>query len=682
MKMTAALITLLGCSVVAFAQSMPNYGANGPGGSNTFGTVPTGNIQPPTAIDQPGNTKQKRSQPRRADSEPRSKRSNERATSDEVGPHPEQACLEQRNDQPADLDKRIAACSRLIADSTVSIDIRAGAYMRRARAYAQKAEIGNEKDNLDRAIADLSEIIRLTQNNPLAQRYAYQLRAGLLFIKGDYDRALADQTMLIKLEPQSATAYHYRGIINADKGSYDSAIADFSESIRLVPNFAESYSQRALAYLHANKLDQALADANQAIALDRNNSASYAARIVIYRALGLNNEVIGDLRKVSALDPSNEGVKQELKRAEAAQVSSSAKVVAPAPIVDSNLATAARRDYELASQVGTRKAWEAFLKQYQTGFYVDLAREQLSKLADGSEREAERAKAEGERPAQEQAERERVEKERLAREQAERERLEKERKAREQAETERLEKERRAREQAERERLEKDRIARNQAERDKQEQERAAREKLEREKAIAEAAAKSKIAALTPANETPPTTVLAGGALVTEIKKELKRVGCYTGPIDDQWATTQTSTSIKKFVRAVHDSGVPEQPTMDFLNNLRGKSEHVCPPECGKREVESRGQCVAKTCADGYGLDEGGDCVRQKEHSRTSTKSDEPTRPRNKSAKVTSTSREEGSSSGGIACGRFGCSPTPKNCRPAPTGSGTTATGVQGVACN
>jgi hypothetical protein len=58
-----------------------------------------------------------------------------------------------------------------------------------------------------------------------------------------------------------------------------------------------------------------------------------------------------------------------------------------------------RRAYELTAQVATKEAWEAFLKDYKTGLYADLARVQLAKLAapspqsDGTRQatEAERA---------------------------------------------------------------------------------------------------------------------------------------------------------------------------------------------------------------------------------------------------------------------------------------------------
>ena len=50
----------------------------------------------------------------------------------------------------------------------------------------------------------------------------------------------------------------------------------------------------------------------------------------------------------------------------------------PEPIVDPT--TAARDDYELASQINVVAAWDSFIKKYPSGFYSDLARAQREKL--------------------------------------------------------------------------------------------------------------------------------------------------------------------------------------------------------------------------------------------------------------------------------------------------------------
>jgi uncharacterized caspase-like protein len=59
--------------------------------------------------------------------------------------------------------------------------------------------------------------------------------------------------------------------------------------------------------------------------------------------------------------------------------------VAPTAPVDPNLA--ARRDYEYFERVGTKEAWDAFLKLYSAGLYADLARAQRAKLAAAESRQ-------------------------------------------------------------------------------------------------------------------------------------------------------------------------------------------------------------------------------------------------------------------------------------------------------
>jgi uncharacterized caspase-like protein len=60
----------------------------------------------------------------------------------------------------------------------------------------------------------------------------------------------------------------------------------------------------------------------------------------------------------------------------------------------------AKADYERVAQIGTRKALEAFLDTYKTGFYADLGREQLARLI-ANEQAATRAEREAKQRADE-----------------------------------------------------------------------------------------------------------------------------------------------------------------------------------------------------------------------------------------------------------------------------------------
>jgi hypothetical protein len=63
-----------------------------------------------------------------------------------------------------------------------------------------------------------------------------------------------------------------------------------------------------------------------------------------------------------------------------------AKPVAIGPQADPDAPT--RRAYELALQAGEREAWEAFLQAYPEGFYANLAKVQLRKIASEEARVA------------------------------------------------------------------------------------------------------------------------------------------------------------------------------------------------------------------------------------------------------------------------------------------------------
>jgi hypothetical protein len=61
-----------------------------------------------------------------------------------------------------------------------------------------------------------------------------------------------------------------------------------------------------------------------------------------------------------------------------------ALVAPPAEVKGAATASAAdvKADYELVEKIGSRKAWEVFLSTHKTGFYADLAREQLKKFPE------------------------------------------------------------------------------------------------------------------------------------------------------------------------------------------------------------------------------------------------------------------------------------------------------------
>ena len=113
------------------------------------------------------------------------------------------------------------------------------------------------------------------------------------------------------------------------------------------------------------------------------------------------------------------------------------------------------------------------------------------------------------------------------------------------------------------------------------------------------------LAAVNP--DKPPA--LNEGQLVFAIKTELNRLGCYFAPIDSNWQAPALRKAIADFATRTHRAKLPDAPAPELLEDLKARSGRICAPECGPRERESNGRCVAKTCAATEVLDRDGNCT-------------------------------------------------------------------------
>src|SRR5258705_10175587 len=237
-----------------------------------------------------------------------------------------------------------------------------------------------------------------------------------------------------------------------------------------------------------------------------------------------------------------------------------AKPVATGPQADPQAAI--RRDYELALQAGDRDAWEAFLRAYPEGFYADLAKVQLKKIAAEEVRLAASDKAQ-------QAEQEKA---RLAAEgarQAEQSKAAAAAKVAEQAriaaeKAKQIEQEKAAA--AERARLaeqEKGRLAAEKAKQAEQEKATAA----EQARLAAEEKKKQQLAAVSPADKPEQQ----GVDLPRALQAELRRVGCSTGTVDGNWnAVSQKALDL--FNKHAGTKLEVKTASTDALDAVKGKT--------------------------------------------------------------------------------------------------------------
>lgn len=305
---------------------------------------------------------------------------------------------------------------------------------------------------------------------------------------------------------------------------------------------------------------------------------------------------------------------------------------------------AVRRNYELALQLGTRDGWTAFLSRYADGFYADLAKGQLNKIA------AEEARAAAVDKAR-QVEEERA---RLAADGARKVEQNKAAAAAKAAENAQL-----AAEKAKQ--IEETKAAA--AEQRRKEIEaavaKALADKQAAEKKVS-SEADQKVAALpspTPSFE----PVESPQELVRSVQSELRRVGCLADAESVEWgAKPQRSlTLFNKYAGTKLDATLA---SFDALEAIKARSGRVCPLVCDHGFRADGDHCSKITCRAGYQIGDENTCEKinvkkptaKREEPRVNTDRQAPAR----AASQASTSN----ASGQIVCNAAGCRPVQKGC--------------------
>ncbi len=331
-----------------------------------------------------------------------------------------------------------------------------------------------------------------------------------------------------------------------------------------------------------------------------------------------------------------------------------AKSTQPAPAP--NPQSEARRDYELALQIGNKDALNAFLAQYPEGFYANLARIQLARIAAEETRIAATEKA------------------RLAEQERARLAAEGTQKAQQ---LKAAEADAKAAEQA--------RIAAEKAKQLAQEQAAEAERKRVATETSAADKPSEKIAAISPAADraaaAPPaagkdpgqkgTNVasLTAGPPPADITKslqtELRRVGCLSGDVDGEWnAVSQRSMAL--FNRHAKTKFDVKVASLDALDAIKLRPSRVCPLICEQGFEANGDHCSKIVCAEGSFLNDDNECEKRRARIPTARRErdERPDRSdriiRERPRPEVSVSRPQ--ASGQIVCDRGGCRPVDRGC--------------------
>ncbi|MFK4726614.1 hypothetical protein ABIE89_007714 [Bradyrhizobium niftali] len=322
-----------------------------------------------------------------------------------------------------------------------------------------------------------------------------------------------------------------------------------------------------------------------------------------------------------------------------------------------------RRDYELALQLGTREGWTAFLNRFPNGFYTDLAKGQLNKIAAEETRTAAADKA---RQAEE-------EKARLAADRAKKAEQDKAAAAAKAAEDARVAAEKakqveEAKAAAAEQRRKDAEAAAAKVQADKQAAEKALADKIANDKAASELAAKQatekaqrdgeqKVAAVAP-SQTPPS--LSPQETAKLVQSELRRVGCLTGAADGEW-NTSAQRSLTLFNKHAGTKFDTRLASFDALDAIKGKQGRVCPLVCDRGFRADGDTCAKIACRAGYRVNDDNECEKLQDKKPVASRED--AKSRDDARKKSEATPSKPQATGQMICGPAGCRPVQKGCR-------------------
>ncbi|WP_049824139.1 caspase family protein [Bradyrhizobium ottawaense] len=302
---------------------------------------------------------------------------------------------------------------------------------------------------------------------------------------------------------------------------------------------------------------------------------------------------------------------------------------------------AVRRNYELALQLGTRDGWTAFLTRYADGFYADLAKGQLNKIA------AEETRA----SAAEKARQAEDEKARLASERAKKSEQDKAAAAAKAAEDARL-----AAEKAKQ--VEEAKAAA--AEQRRKEIETAVAKALADKQAAEKNTADQKIAAL-PSPAPSPEPAQSPQQLTKAVQSELRRVGCFGNAEEGDWGA-KSQRSLTQFNKYAGTKLNTMLASTDALDAIKAKSSRVCPLVCDHGFRADGDACVKIACRAGYRVNDDNECEKTQDKKPIVTR-EEPRKRDAERRQVETAPSSKPQASGQLFCNSAGCRPVGKGCR-------------------
>jgi tetratricopeptide (TPR) repeat protein len=172
-------------------------------------------------------------------------------------------------------------------------------------AFNNRGNYYKEKGEIQKALADFGEVLRIKPNN----HDVFTNRGNLYFNANEIDKALADYEKVIEINPSDkeslGKAYNNRGSCKFRKNEVEAAFADYNKALELYPKYPDAYLNRAVYFAVTNQHEKAASDFTEYLSSKKENPQGYNWRGISYNKIGKYTEALQDFNTAIEMKPNN-----------------------------------------------------------------------------------------------------------------------------------------------------------------------------------------------------------------------------------------------------------------------------------------------------------------------------------------------------------------------------------------
>ena len=126
-----------------------------------------------------------------------------------------------------------------------------------------------------RKITELEKVL-IQKSKPPDRTSHFLNKAVKLGLENKYAESIVCLDRVIRINPDIASAWHYKGTALNALGQFQEAIICLKKTIELHQNWCETWNQKGIAYANLQKYFEAIKCFDEAIRFDKDNQIVYA----------------------------------------------------------------------------------------------------------------------------------------------------------------------------------------------------------------------------------------------------------------------------------------------------------------------------------------------------------------------------------------------------------------------